>query len=174
MADGQLNFSTSMDISGVERGLNELLAELKKISAAITAVPDVKVEVDKSKAAEAKEAVDKVGKATEEAGKKAAESAENAGKKINNTGNEAKKKAAETAKAVKSASNSSSKAVGGSCDDILKSLSGTLGKVKALIAASGIAVAIKKAINLGKEAVEQAAKDMVTNMKLKRLLKRKE
>ena len=158
MADGQLNFSTSMDISGVERGLNELLAELKKISAAITAVPDVKVEVDKSKAAEAKEAVDKVGKATEEAGKKAAESAENAGKKINNTGNEAKKKAAETAKAVKSASNSSSKAVGGSCDDILKSLSGTLGKVKALIAASGIAVAIKKAINLGKEAVEQAAK----------------
>lgn len=142
--DGQLNFSTGMDLSGVERGLNELLAELKKISAAITAVPDVKVEVDKSKAAEAKEAVDKVGKATEEAGKKAAESAENADKKINNTGNEAKKKAAETAKAVKSASNSSSKAVGGSCDDILKSLSSTLGKVKALIAASGIAVAIKQ------------------------------
>lgn len=131
-ADGALNFDTTIDSSGIEKGIRQILAELKQITAAVTGVPDLKVETDTSEITDTKKAVNDVGDAAE-------------------------KTADEASKAFKKASKNAGTAVNGSCGDILKTLSGTLGKVKSLIAAAGIAVGIKEVISLGKDAVEQAA-----------------
>ena len=131
-ADGALNFDTTIDSSGIEKGIRQILAELKQITAAVTGVPDLKVETDTSEITDTKKAVNDVGDAAE-------------------------KTADEASKAFKKASKNAGTAVNGSCGDILKTLSGTLGKVKSLIAAAGIAVGIKEVIGLGKDAVEQAA-----------------
>lgn len=131
-ADGALNFDTQIDSSGIEKGIRQILAELKQITAAVTGVPDLKVETDTSEITDTKKAVNDVGDAAE-------------------------KTADEASKAFKKASKNAGTAVNGSCGDILKTLSGTLGKVKSLIAAAGIAVGIKEVIGLGKDAVEQAA-----------------
>ena len=272
MADGQLNFSTSMDISGVERGLNELLAELKKISAAITATPEIKVTADTTEVKAVEEAIDSIPKDTEVEVKVDADPVEIVGTKkaiedvkravddipdphidtssaaselelldrkinilkqsiemlsipdgsllnadgeyinanaalkdlkrlekldavstklekleekkreleksvdidinvhsdtaeitgtkkaVENVGKTTKKVTDEASKEFKRASKGAGTAVNSSCDDILKTLSGTLGKVKGLLAATGLAVGLREIIGLGKDAVEQAAK----------------
>ena len=131
-ADGALNFDTKIDESGLEKGIRQILAQLKQIAAAIKGVPDLKVEADTSEITDTEEAVEDVGDAAE-------------------------KTAGEASKAFKKASKNAGTAVSGSCGDIIKTLSGTLSKIKSLIAAAGIAIGLKEIIGLGKNAVEQAA-----------------
>lgn len=187
MPDGSLNFDTKMDTSSVQKGIELILEELRKISAAVRSVPNIKVSADTSEVNAAKQAIDTIPKETDirietESDTSAAthtkEAIDDIPKEtdvnvkvesdpseivdtkdaIEDVKDKAVKTANEVNKAFKKTSNNASSSVSGSCDDILKTLSGTLGKVKALIAATGIAIGIKEIIGLGKNAVEEAAK----------------
>lgn len=283
--DGQLNFSTELDtkafdkgISRIESVLNQLLGELKKLSAVIKEVPPIEIEADTSQLIEAEDEVTKLTELTDqiptceiradtepaeteleqlaetpqeipvtadtseavseldvleqkiEALQKAAEmlsmpddslfnssgeyvnadavledfkrlekldsvreklekleiqkkeleksvhididvdtdTAEITGteKAIDHVGKSAEKTSKEASKAFKTASKDAGTAVNSSCSDILKTLSGTLGKVKAIAAAAGLAFGFKEIAGLTKEAVESSAKINAENSQL--------
>lgn len=87
-------------------------------------------------------------------------------KAIDHVGKSAKKTSKEASKAFKTASKDAGTAVNSSCSDILKTLSGTLGKVKAIAAAAGLAFGFKEIAGLTKEAVESSAKINAENSQL--------
>lgn len=85
---------------------------------------------------------------------------------INDVGKKAKKTSEEASKAFKSASKNAGTAVNNSCSDILKTLSATLGKVKGIAAAAGLAFGVREIVVFGKEAVESAANVKAANSQL--------
>lgn len=165
-ADGSLSFDTKIDESGLESGVSKaesslkaILGELKKISAAISNIPTLKVSADTSEVTAAKEAIDDIPKETEveidvDTNTEPIDNTKNA---IDNVGKGAKNTSEEVSQAFKKASKNANTAVGSSCDDILKTMSSMLGKVKGLVAAAGISFGIKQIIEFGKEATESAA-----------------
>ena len=58
MADGTLNFNTEMDTRSVQQGIELILQELRKISAAIQSVPEIRVEADTSQVEETRRDID--------------------------------------------------------------------------------------------------------------------
>ena len=186
MADGTLNFNTEMDTRSVQQGIELILQELRKISAAIQGVPEIRVEADTSQVEETRREIDSLPDQTDIEVDVTADRTEVEATRrdidslpdqtdievdvesdrteivetedvIEDVGDTAEKTADEASKAFKKASNNAGSAVNGSCDDILKSLSSMLGKVKGLLAAAGLAIGLKEIVSLGKEAVESAA-----------------
>lgn len=165
-ADGSLSFDTKIDESGLDSGVSKaesslkaILGELKKISAAISSIPSLKVSADTSEVTAAKEAIDDIPKETEveidiDTNTEPIDNTKNA---IDNVGKGAKNTSEEVSQAFKKASKNANTTVGSSCDDILKTMSSMLGKVKGLVAAAGISFGIKQIIEFGKEATESAA-----------------
>lgn len=85
---------------------------------------------------------------------------------IEEVGDSAEKTANEASKAFKKAGKNAGSAVDSSCEAILKTLSGTLGKIKTIAAAAGLAFGAREAIAFGKEAVESAAEVKAANSQL--------
>lgn len=85
---------------------------------------------------------------------------------IEEVGDSAEKTANEASKAFRKAGKNAGSAVDSSCEAILKTLSGTVGKIKTIAAAAGLAFGAREAIAFGKEAVESAAEVKAANSQL--------
>lgn len=85
---------------------------------------------------------------------------------VEQVGKSAEKTAKQASKAFRDASKNAGTAVDSSCDAILKMLSSTLGKIKTIAAAAGLAFGAREIITFGKEAVESAAEVKAANSQL--------
>lgn len=180
MADGKLNFDTSLDTSAFEAGigrieslLSQLLKELRNVGSAITGLPPVEITADTS---QVEQAVDEVKQSVESipdesivvnAETEPAEQAINdIPPLIDNVGNTADQVGKEMTSDFRTAGKSMESAMDSSAAHIAESLEAVKSGFKKVMAAAGIAFSAGAVVAFGKKALESSAEINAANSQL--------